>query len=81
MTKFYGKGEELATKDYVDNEIQDKITAMLNTVIASAYDSTISYGVGDYVIYDNRLYVCLEATSGDWDSTCWSRLTVMGNNN
>lgn len=36
------------------------------------------YDVGDYVIYNNSLYKCIGATTGQsWDSTKWSETQVM----
>lgn len=58
MTKFYGKGEELATKDYVDKEIKAQIATMLYDVIALKYSKKSSYNIGDFVVYNNILYVC-----------------------
>ena len=49
--------------------------------IADAFQTTDTYAVGDYVIYNNLLYVCSVAveTPGAWTgSTNWSRATVEG---
>ncbi len=79
MAKFYGKGEELATKSYVDEEIQRQIANALNDVVAWAYDDTLSYDVGDVVIYDNVLYVCNTTISEpeEWTSSHWDRTKVV----
>lgn len=47
--------------------------------IASDYDSTATYSVGDYCIYDGLLYVCDTdiSTAEDWDSTHWTQTNVM----
>ena len=47
--------------------------------IAESFDTTVTYAVGDYVIYNNLLYVCSTAvtTPGAWTgSTNWSRTTI-----
>ena len=51
-----------------------------NDNIASAYDSTATYAVGDLCIYNNDLYECNTAISvaEAWDSTHWTQATVAG---
>ncbi len=47
--------------------------------IAATFDSTATYNVGDYVIYNNLLYKCFAAvtTPGPWTgSTNWNRETL-----
>lgn len=47
--------------------------------LAATFDSTATYNVGDYVIYNNLLYICDVAvtTPGPWTgSTNWSRTTM-----
>lgn len=39
------------------------------TMDGSAFDSTASYAVGDYVVYDNVEYACVTAHSGPWDAS------------
>ena len=43
--------------------------------LAPAYDQTLTYNVGDLVMYENLLYKCITAISvaGAWDSTKWER--------
>lgn len=46
-------------------------------MISDAYDSTHTYNVGDYCIYNNVLYKCNTAsTIGTWDSSKWDAVTV-----
>ena len=40
------------------------------------YDTTTEYEVGDFVVYNDQLYKCISATSGDWDSTKWQLATL-----
>ena len=47
-----------------------------NSIGADVYDSSSSYVVGDYCIYNNTLYRCKSATSGAWDSTKWEAKTI-----
>ena len=48
-------------------------------VIADDFDSTSTYAVGDYCIYEGSLYKCTTAvtTAGDWDSSDWTETLVM----
>lgn len=47
--------------------------------IAPAFSSTDTYAEGDLVIYNSLLYICIDAvtTPGAWDSTKWSRSTIL----
>lgn len=47
----------------------------VDDALASDYDTTASYAVGDYAVYNGTLYVCSTATSGDFDSTAWTSIT------
>ncbi len=44
--------------------------------LAPKYDSTKQYGVGDYVSYQGKLYVCVVPTSGAWDSSAWQQTSI-----
>lgn len=46
-------------------------------LIASEYDSDTEYAIGDYCIYQGKLYQATSATTGAWDSTAWSADTIM----
>lgn len=42
------------------------------SIIANEYDTSATYTIGDFVIYDKVLYKCIMySTTGDWDSTRW----------
>ena len=58
------------------NDIQDAVIDLQGN-IGAEYDSTSSYSVGDYVLYDGDLYVCTTATTGDWDSSDWTSTTLI----
>lgn len=53
--------------------------AQLAYTIANVYDSTATYAVGDYAIYQNTLYKCTTAiTVGEtFDPTKWTSVKVM----
>lgn len=42
------------------------------SIIADEYDTSATYTLGDFVIYDKVLYKCITySTTGAWDSTRW----------
>lgn len=42
------------------------------SIIADEYDTSATYTLGDFVIYDKVLYKCImHSTTGAWDSTRW----------
>lgn len=47
---------------------------------AEPYDSTATYAVGDYVVYDNLTYRCITAITvpESFDGTHWARVTMDG---
>lgn len=49
--------------------------------LAPAYDQTLTYEVGDLVMYDTLLYECITAiaTPEAWDSTKWQRAYLSEN--
>lgn len=44
--------------------------------IASEYNTTTSYAVGDVVRHQGKLYICNTATSGTWVAANWTETTV-----
>lgn len=56
-------------------EIQD-ILDLAQLQIAAPYDSASSYTAGDYCTKDDGFYVCTASTSGTWDGSKWSAVTV-----
>ena len=57
-----------ALSGFVDvSPIDTRVTAT-QTMIASAFDSTQRYDVGNFVIYDNKFYRCITTHLGDWSA-------------
>lgn len=54
-------------------------TAIQPDVIASAFSTTSTYALGDYVMYNGKLYECTTAvtTAGAWNSGNWTESKVM----
>ena len=38
--------------------------------------SLVTYTAGDYAMYEDELYICTGTTSGAWDSTKWTKISV-----
>ena len=57
------------------NDIQDAVIDLQGN-IGAEYNSSNSYSVGDYVVYQGDLYVCTTATTGTWDSSDWLATTI-----
>lgn len=47
--------------------------------IAPVFSTSDSYSAGDHVTKDGDLYVCLDTTSGSWDSTKWKSISIYAN--
>lgn len=63
------------------NDIQDNIIAQEASkadlsVLASPFDPTATYAVGDYCIYQGKLYKFTSAHSGAWSGSDVSEVTV-----
>lgn len=56
-------------------EIQD-ILDLAQLQIAAPYDAGASYTAGMYCTKDDGFYVCTASTSGTWDASKWSAVTV-----
>ena len=53
-----------------------EVSDFANQNVAEEYDSTSSYAVGDYCIYESVLYKCTASTTGSFDSTKWTSVVV-----
>lgn len=56
-------------------DIGDYVIALANAV-SGGYDSSTTYNPNDIVAYNNYLYKCTATTTGSWDSTKWTQITV-----
>lgn len=68
-----GYGDQ-ADIDVLNRLMTDKVDALLfenRRISADEYDQTETYTVGDYAIYENVLYKCLEDTTGNFDPSKW----------
>lgn len=55
-----------ASGDYIEED-----------VVTDAFDSTVSYAVGDYVMYNNQLYKCTTVHTGVWNSSHFELTTIL----
>lgn len=65
----------------MDNQIAlNESSSSLESSIANEFSSSSTYSVGDYVIYEGKLYQCTTAVTiaGSWNSTNWTQ-AVLGN--
>lgn len=55
------------------------ITSGIEDVIAPAFSTSATYALGDYVIYNGKLYECTTAvtTAGAWVAANWTESKVM----
>lgn len=65
------------------NDLTDALKTLLQNTplaIAGMYSATSTYAVGDFVIYEGKLYICTTAiASGEsWTAAHWSNITVTG---
>lgn len=47
-------------------------------VISEEYDPEKEYVPGNYCMYKNGLYKCMDSATGGWDADCWQKTTVTG---
>lgn len=52
----------------------DKLKAETAVTGAKDYDPSATYNEGDMCLYENKLYICIGQTSGDFDSTKWAEV-------
>lgn len=62
---------------YLDKQgLRQLINELETNIVALEYDTSVSYSVGDYCVYENNLYRCITATTGVWDSTAWDKVII-----
>lgn len=75
LKKEFDKGNETIKKAF-NNQVDDLNEFVEN--IASEYNNTLTYKVGDYCMYENKLYKCITeiTTAESFDSNKWEDTTV-----
>ena len=46
--------------------------------VAAPYDTTVTYAIGQYCLYEGDIYRCIAITTGAFDSTKWTQIVVTG---
>lgn len=54
----------------------DICDANMRASVADEYDVLVTYVPGDFCIYDNSVYRCIEETTGGWQDSCWEKKTL-----
>jgi len=58
--------------------VEDTRYSNINNMIAAEYDSTITYSIGDLVVYNDKLYRCVSdiVNAEVWTPAHWSETSV-----
>lgn len=61
------------------NKMENGIANISNAIGVNEYDNTVTYNVGDYCIYDNKLYKCNTTilVAENWNVQHWDLTTVI----
>lgn len=54
------------------------IADLASANVAAAYDTTVTYAIGQYCLYEGDIYRCIAITTGAFDSTAWTQIVVTG---
>lgn len=54
------------------------VADLANANVAAPYDSTVTYAIGQYCLYEGDIYRCIAITTGAFDSTAWVQIVVTG---
>ena len=64
-------------ESYYTKAQTDRIAEVLATNLTLAYSTDEDYEPGAFVVYNDVLYKCLEATTGVWDADKWEAYTII----
>ena len=71
-TKTFKIGLSNTDKQNMAQDVYERLLALT----FPEYETSETYAVGDFVVYNDQLYKCIGATSGAWDSTKWQLATL-----
>lgn len=79
----YGNAQQL-NLDWILNKIQEleigcgevDLEEVANALVSASYDTGHSYSQYDYCFYNNKLYRCLNATTGAWNPSDWTEAPI-----
>lgn len=67
-------GEDYETGKNLAGAVADLASAN----VAAPYDTTVTYAIGQYCLYEGNIYRCIAITTGAFDSTAWTQIVVSG---
>ena len=69
---------EAKTMTMPDGTVIDLKDQSMRNMTGDAFSTSSTYAVGDYCIYNNKLYKCTTAisTAGAWDSSKWTETQI-----
>lgn len=67
-------GEDYETGKNLAGAVADLASAN----VAAPYDTTVTYAIGQYCLYEGNIYRCIAITTGAFDSTAWVQIVVTG---
>ena len=80
----YGNAQQL-NLDWILNKIQElesggggevDLEEVANALVSASYNTGISYRIYDYVFYNNKLYRCVNDTTGAWNPSDWTEVPI-----
>lgn len=76
LTRTYASGTVTLSADV--SALETTLSDAILSNIVNVFSSSSTYDVGEYVLYDGKIYRCTTAitTAGDWDSTSWSEIKL-----
>ena len=59
-------------------DIAGAVADLASANVAAPYDTTVTYAIGQYCLYEGNIYRCIAITTGVFDSTKWTQIVVTG---
>lgn len=70
---------EVSTDEWdTGKDIAGAVADLANANVAAPYDTTVTYAIGQYCLYEGNIYRCIAITTGVFDSTKWTQIVVTG---
>lgn len=77
VVKLWGKVKEYYEEKKNSGTHRHDDLYYLKTGVGDEFDGAKTYAVGEYCIYENRLYKCITATeAAEWDAAKWEATTI-----
>lgn len=70
---------EVSTDEWdTGKDIAGAVADLASANVAAPYDTTVTYAIGQYCLYEGNIYRCIAITTGAFDSTAWTQIVVTG---